>query len=79
MSNAPKPPLDPHHIDDLAVRREKALAMGGPAKVDKLHAAGKLTVHASESISCSIRGPFAKWASCHTATCPKLARRPRRR
>src|ERR1700733_133947 len=44
MSNAPKPPPDPHHIDDLAVRREKALAMGGPAKVDKLHAAGKLTV-----------------------------------
>ncbi len=44
MSNVPKPPGDPHHVEDLAARREGALAMGGPAKVDKLHAAGKLTV-----------------------------------
>jgi acetyl-CoA carboxylase carboxyltransferase component len=44
MSHVPVPPSDPHHIDDLAARREKALAMGGAAKVEKLHGAGKLTV-----------------------------------
>jgi acetyl-CoA carboxylase carboxyltransferase component len=44
MSHVPAPPSDPHHIEDLAARREKALAMGGAAKVDKLHAAGRLTV-----------------------------------
>src|SRR5579862_5533175 len=44
MSNPNTPPADPHHIDDLAARREKALAMGGAAKVAKLHAAGRLTI-----------------------------------
>lgn len=35
---------DPHGVHDLAARREKALAMGGPAKVAKVHSAGKLTI-----------------------------------
>jgi acetyl-CoA carboxylase carboxyltransferase component len=38
------PPADPHHVLDLAARREKALAMGGPSKVAKVHAAGRLTI-----------------------------------
>jgi acetyl-CoA carboxylase carboxyltransferase component len=44
MSRTPEPPSDPHHVEELAARRDKALAMGGEAKVAKLHAAGKLTV-----------------------------------
>jgi acetyl-CoA carboxylase carboxyltransferase component len=35
---------DPHGLSELAKRREKALGMGGAPKIEKLHAAGKLTV-----------------------------------
>jgi acetyl-CoA carboxylase carboxyltransferase component len=42
--SAPQPEADPHRTEDLASRREKALAMGGPAKIAKVHAANKLTV-----------------------------------
>src|SRR5580700_3216675 len=44
MSRPADPPSDPHQVEELAARRDKALAMGGEAKVAKLHAAGKLTV-----------------------------------
>ena len=37
-------PTDPHGLGELEKRREKALGMGGAAKIDKLHAAGKFTV-----------------------------------
>jgi acetyl-CoA carboxylase carboxyltransferase component len=36
-------PPDPYRLEELAARRGKALAMGGASKVDKVHAAGKLT------------------------------------
>jgi acetyl-CoA carboxylase carboxyltransferase component len=35
---------DPHHLAELDERREKALAMGGPAKVERMRALGKATV-----------------------------------
>ena len=44
MSKPPSESGDPHHLEELSARREKALAMGGPAKVDRVHANGKLTV-----------------------------------
>jgi acetyl-CoA carboxylase carboxyltransferase component len=44
MTTTPEDPPDPHGLAELGRRREKALAMGGPAKAHKLHAAGKLTV-----------------------------------
>src|SRR5580698_8105771 len=44
MSRPTQPPADPHHVEELAARRDRALAMGGQAKVAKLHAGGKLTV-----------------------------------
>ncbi len=44
MSESPERPADPHRIEDLAGRREKALAMGGEGKVARVHAAGRLTV-----------------------------------
>ncbi|MGH7270349.1 MAG: carboxyl transferase domain-containing protein, partial [Polyangiaceae bacterium] len=44
MSGDPKGTDDPHHVDQLAARRDRARAMGGLAKVEKLHAAGKRTV-----------------------------------
>jgi acetyl-CoA carboxylase carboxyltransferase component len=43
-AGAPAPAVDPHRVEDLAARREKALGMGGAAKVAKVHAAGKLTI-----------------------------------
>jgi acetyl-CoA carboxylase carboxyltransferase component len=44
MTHDPNDRPDPHGIAELERRREKALAMGGPAKIHKVHAAGKLTV-----------------------------------
>jgi acetyl-CoA carboxylase carboxyltransferase component len=44
MSKAEPDPADPHHLAELEARREKARGMGGPAKIDRVHAAGKLTV-----------------------------------
>src|SRR5258708_22764781 len=44
MTKPPSPIPDPHHLEALAARRERALGMGGPAKVNKAHAPGKLTV-----------------------------------
>jgi acetyl-CoA carboxylase carboxyltransferase component len=44
MSKSEPPEADPYRLNELAARREKALGMGGQAKVDKVHAAGKLTV-----------------------------------
>ena len=44
MSNRETDAQDPHHLAELEARRQKALGMGGPAKVERVHAAGKLTV-----------------------------------
>jgi acetyl-CoA carboxylase carboxyltransferase component len=35
---------DPHHLAELQRRREKALAMGGAAKVERLRSLGKSSV-----------------------------------
>jgi acetyl-CoA carboxylase carboxyltransferase component len=44
MPGPSEPSSDPHHVEELATRRGKAAAMGGEAKVAKLHASGKLTI-----------------------------------
>ncbi|HEX4339284.1 MAG TPA: carboxyl transferase domain-containing protein [Polyangiaceae bacterium] len=44
MSNSDSDPKDPHRLAELDARRTKALEMGGPGKIDRVHGAGKLTV-----------------------------------